>query len=108
MGELSISQLERKKAELLRKAGVSKKIDNIAKQAALKRARLKAEIKALQSPRSIRAKMIARNLAVRSGKALFRGGVVFGKHLAVVAREQDMPTKKRKVMKKKTKTRKKK
>ncbi len=107
MARLSIEELRRRKMLLLGRDKARKELRNAQLQRRLERKRLKAEIRALSNPGSIVARNIAKKIAIRSAKIIFKGGVALGKHLSAVAAEQNRPVRKRKV-KRKSKSRKRK
>lgn len=91
-----IEELRKEKEHLLRREDARKSLLNFSRQRNLERRRLKAEIKALKNPGSQTAKNLAKNLAKRSGKILFKNAVLLGKHLSTVAAEQNKTKPKRK------------
>lgn len=92
----SIEQLEAEKKRLLLRQRAGKALIDISNRKALRRRKLKAEIKALNNPGSLQAKSVARNIARRSGIILFKNAVALGRHLSTVAAEQNKPVRKKK------------
>ena len=84
----TIQRLKKKKKSLLEKLKDEKSLLILKKQNKLEERKLRAEIKALKNPGKGQAFNIAKGLAKRSGKLLFKGTVIVGKHLSAVARQQ--------------------
>lgn len=101
MSKLSIEQLKDKKEKLLREKNARVSLMNFSKQRDLERKKLKADINALENPRSAAARRTAIKISVKSGKLAFKAALGLGRHLMAVSAEQNKPVrKKRKVMKK--------
>lgn len=101
MTRLSLQQLKEKKERLLRESNARKSLQNLAMRRRLERKKLKAEIKALENPKSIVAKRVAKRIGKRAGRILLKNAVAFGRHISAVAAEQNAPTRRRR----RTKTR---
>ncbi len=93
----SLGQLERERNILLRKANAKRSLQNLARQRAIKRRRIKAEINVLKNPKSIAARKTALKIGEKSVKVAFKGALLLGKHILAVAAEQNAkPVKRRK------------
>lgn len=101
----SLEQLKKERNLLLRKANAKNSLQALSIQREVERRKVKAEITALRHPGSVVAKRTAKRIAIKSGRALFRGVFAIGKHLSEVAAEQNRPERKRRVTKKRKKKR---
>ncbi len=84
----TIQRLKKKKKGLLQKLKAEKSLLLLKRQNKLEEKKLRAEIKALQNPGKVQAFNVAKSLAKRSGKLLFKGTLIAGRHLSEVAKSQ--------------------
>ncbi len=108
MGE--VENLIEKRDALLRKKNARESLSRLASARKIRKKLLKAQIKALENPRSIAVRRRLKKIAFRGGKVLIRGAIAVNRHLDKIAAEQNKPVKrkgKQKPQKRKVKRRKK-
>lgn len=94
----SLESLKKKRDGLLRKAKARKSLMDLSKVRELERKRIKAEIFALENPKSIKARKILRSTSGKVGRFLKKRASVISQNLERIAREDE---KKRRPMRKK-------
>lgn len=97
----SINELKEEKRRLLLRQKAEQVIIGVSNRKALERKRLQAEVNALKNPGSLQAKRVLKNITRRTGLILFKNAVALGRHLSKVSAEQNRPTRKKKMSRKK-------